>query len=159
MFRKTMLFAAATLLFVPAMVSAQQVTASATVAPTANVTGTGDLDFGSLDGTGDVTIDPTDAVAVRTVTFNHDVNVRFENVATNLVSNGVNLPVSLTCATQLGVTWSAVSACATAVLPLNVGTSTSTATISFGGTILGADVLQVPAGTYTGTLTIVVEAQ
>ena len=156
MFRKTMMFAAVALLVVPAMASAQ-VTATATVAQSAVVTGTGDLDFGSL--TGGRTIDPTSGdAATRTVTFNYDVQVRFENVASNLVYNGVNLPVSLTCATQMG-TWSVPVACDGAVLPLNVGSATSSATIGIGGVIDGNDVAAVPAGTYTGTLTIVVEAQ
>jgi hypothetical protein len=160
MVRKMMLAAAVAILMLPAMTSAQStVTATATVSPTAVVGGSGDLAFGALDAVTNNVINATAGATTRTVTFNHDIDVSFDNVPTELVGTGANLPVSLECAWAIGAAWSAAEDCSTAVFAIDVGSALTVATLGFGGTILAADVANAPAGDYTASFDIVVEAR
>lgn len=160
MFRKMMLTAAVAILVLPAMASAQsEVRATGTVAPTAVVGGSGDLDFGTLTDAGVVINAAGAGAAQRTVTFNHDIDVSFDNVPAVLTGASATLPVQLMCASQLGGTWSTPVDCLGATLQLNVGSALTVATLGFGGIILGADVALVPAGEYSATFDIVVEAR
>lgn len=161
MVRKMMLTAVVALVAVPAFASAQStVTATATVGDYMNVSGTGDVAFGTLSRTVDNTIDPTGASAAqRTLDFNRNVRVTFANVSANLTSGALTLPIALTCAWELGGTWSAASACSSAQFDIDVGAALTTATLGFGGTITAANVANAIAGDYTGTLDIVVVAR
>jgi hypothetical protein len=156
--------AAMALLAVPAMASAQStVTANATVAAYTDVAGTSSIEFGTLSTTADNTIDPAGGVnsASRTVSFNKNITVTYSAVATNLTAtiNGstANLPIALTCASKAGTAaWSAAAPCSSASFDLDVGTGLTSATLGFGGKITAADAAAALAGTYTGTLTVVV---
>lgn len=160
MVRKMMLTAAVAILMLPAMTSAQStVTATATVSPTAVMGGSGDLAFGALNDVGSNDISAIGGQTTRTVTFNHDIDVSFDNVPTELVGAGANLPVSLECAWAIGASWSTPEDCGTAVFAIDVGAALTVATLGFGGSILGADVANAPAGDYTATFDIVVEAR
>lgn len=163
MFRKSMLMAAVALIAVPAFASGQsQVSATATVGNFSQVTGAGDVDFGTLSRVTDNVIDAAGGAgaAERTVDFNHNIRVTFTNVPTELTAaGGLSLPVSLTCASQMGGVWSTPVGCEGAQLDLDVGTSLTTATLGFGGTITAAAVQNAAAATYTGTLDIVVTAR
>lgn len=158
---RKMVLAAVALLMVPALASAQSVTATATVGSYSQVTGAGDLAFGTLSRAADNVINAAGGAgsATRTVSFNHNVRVTFDNVPSALTSGGLSLPVSLTCASQMAGVWSAASDCATAELDLDVSTSLTTATLGFGGTITAANVQDAVAGTYSGTFDIVVTAR
>lgn len=160
MVRKMMLTAAVAILMLPAMTSAQQVTATATVSPTAVIGGAGDLAFGALDAVADNVISPTGAsAATRTVTFNHNIDVSFDNVPTELVGTGANLAIAMECAWEVDGTWSTAESCTTAVFEIDVQSALTVATLGFGGTILATDVANAPAGDYAATLDIVVEAR
>lgn len=161
MVRKLMLVAAVTMLVLPAMASAQStVTATATVAQTFALSGSGDLAFGTLSATVDNVVDATAGATTRTLDFNHDVQVTFTNVPTGLSSAGLaDLPITLTCASQMGGVWSAEQNCSTAAISLDVGTALTQAILGFGGTIASADVAAAAAGDYTGTFDIVVTAR
>ncbi|HEX6134113.1 MAG TPA: hypothetical protein VFZ24_09120 [Longimicrobiales bacterium] len=150
-----------TLVAAPELASAQSVTATATVAEYALISGTGDLAFGTLSRATDNVIDAAGGAghATRTVDFNHDVSITFNNVPANLTSGTLMLPVLLTCASQMAGVWSAAAPCATAQLDLDVGAALTTATLGFGGTIAAADVATAVAGNYTGTFDIVVTAR
>ncbi|HSJ25814.1 MAG TPA: hypothetical protein VK929_14150 [Longimicrobiales bacterium] len=158
------LAASAALVLAPGLVQAQasQVTATATIAPYAAVSGSGDLSFGVLDR-GGITVDPTGgSAAQRTVNFNHNVRVTFTGVPSALMptsGSGAGLPVTLTCAVRTGAAWSAATDCAGAELDLDVGATTTEATLGIGGSITAAAVTNAVAGTYEGTLTIVVTAR
>jgi hypothetical protein len=163
---KRMMFAAVVAaLAVPAFAHAQagSVTATATVANHSAVTGSGDLAFGTLSRTVDNTISPTGAsAAVRTLTYNHNVRVTFSNVPANLTAGGgaLTLPVSLTCASRVGAgSWSSAVACSGAQFDLDVGSALTVATLGFGGTITAAAASNAVAGSYAGTLDIVVTAR
>lgn len=160
MFRKMMLTAAVALMLLPVMASAQStVTATATVSPTAVLTGSGDLAFGPLSDVTDNEILATSG-ASRTVTFNHNIDVSFNNVPAALTGAGANLPIQLMCASQPdGGPWSTPADCTTAVLPLDVGTALTMATLGFGGIILAADVANAPAGDYSATFDIIIAAR
>lgn len=161
MVRKMILTAAVAMLIVPAMASAQStVTATATVGETAVVSGAGDLAFGTLSATVDNVIDAAGGATVRTIDYNHDIDVTFTSVPAALSSTGLaDLPIALTCASQLGGVWSTPVACAGSTLALDVGTALTQATLGFGGTILAADVANAAAGDYTATFNIVVTAR
>jgi hypothetical protein len=148
---------------VPGLVHAQasQVTATATVANYAAVTGSGNLDFGTLSRTADMTVLPS-AGALRTVDYNHNVRVTFANVPTHLTANAgtLQLPVALTCAFRVGAgSWSAGQPCDGNPVDLDVGPQLTQATLGFGGTITAANVENAVAATYTGTLDIVITAR
>jgi hypothetical protein len=162
MVRKIVLTAAVALMAVPAFVSAQStVTATATVGDHMAVTGSGDVAFGTLSRTVDNTIDPTGAsAATRTLDYNRNVRVTFDNVPANLTAGALTLPISLTCASRIGAgSWSAATACSSAQFDLDVGAALTQATLGFGGTITAANVATAIAGSYTGTLDIVVVAR
>lgn len=161
MVRKFVLTAAVAMLVLPAFARAQSVTATATVGNHSAVTGTGDLAFGTLSRATDNVIDAAGGAgsATRTVEFNHNVRVTFNNVPANLTFGALTLPVALSCASELGGTWSAAVACSGGQLDLDVGASLTTATLGFGGTITAADVTNAVAGTYSGTFDIVVTAR
>lgn len=161
MVRKTMLMAAVALVMLPALASAQQVTATATVTQVAAVTGSGNVAFGTLDRVSDNVIDPTGATAaVRTLTYNHNVTVSFTNVPSLLTDGPLELPVALTCAARIGAgTWLPTVACGSGTIDLDVGGALTVATLGFGGTITGADAAAAIAGSYSGTFDIVVTAR
>lgn len=159
MVRKMMLTAAVAILVLPAMASAQTVTATATVAQTAVVTGAGDVAFGTLSASADNVISAVGGAATRTVTFNHDLDVSFDNVPVALAGNGATLAIDLQCAWAVGGTWSTPTACSSALFAIDVGSALTVATLGFGGTILATDVANAPAGDYSATLDIVVEAR
>ena len=160
MVRKMMLAAAVAVLVLPAMASAQTVVATATVAPTSAITGSGDVDFGTLSTAVDNVIDAAAGTVTRTLTFNHDLTVTYSNVPTALSSAGLtDLPVVLDCAWELGGSWSAASACSAASFDIDVGAAQTVATLGFGGTILAADVANAAAGTYTAQFDIVLTAR
>lgn len=162
MVRKLMLVAAMAMLVLPAMASAQsdQVRATATVAPTFALSGTGDLAFGTLSASTDNVIDATGGATVRTLDFNHDVAVTFTNVPAALSSGTLTpLPITLACASSIGGTWSAAQPCSSATLNLDVGAAVTQAILGFGGTIAAADVAAAAAGSYEATFDIVVTAR
>lgn len=163
MVRKMMLTAAVAVLAMPALASAQStVTATATVAQYAEITGSGDLAFGTLSRTADNTISAAGGTgaATRTLDYNHNVTVSFDNVPTSLVDGTKTLAVSLTCATKVGAAaWSAEAACSGNSFDLNVGAALTTATLGFGGTITATNAANALAGSYSGTLDIVVVAR
>jgi hypothetical protein len=163
--KKIMLMAAVAMVAVPAMASAQStVQATATVAQYSQLSGTGDLAFGTLSRTVNTTIDAAGGAghAARTLDYNHNVTVSFSGVPANLTANAGanNLPVALTCASRVGSgAWSAAAACGSASFNLDVGTALTQATIGFGGTITAANAANAVAGNYSGTLNIVVVAR
>jgi hypothetical protein len=164
MTRRMLITAAVALLVVPGFAQAQsQVTATATVANFSQLTGSGDLQFGTLSRVTDTTIDAAGGAghASRTLSYNHNVRVTFSNVPAALSNGGgLNLPVALTCAGRVGTgTWSTPAACSSAALDLDVGAALTQATLGFGGTITAANVASAVAGTYAGTLDIVVVAR
>lgn len=165
MFKKILFSAAVAVVAVPAMASAQsnQVTATAVVEQYAQLSGVGNLDFGNLSRATDNTIDAAGGVgsAARTLDYNHNVTVSFTNVPGVLVdgTGTLSLPVALTCASNVGGTWSGSAACSGASFDLNVGTALTQATLGFGGTIAAADVVTAVAASYSGTLDIVVVAR
>jgi hypothetical protein len=139
-----------------------QVTATGTVSAYSAVSGSGDLSFGTLSRTMDTVINAAGGAgaAQRTVDYNHNIRVSFSNVPTHLVAGGgtLQLPVSLTCASRVGAgSWSGPTACGQ--IDLDVGSSTTTATLGFGGTIQAAHAANAVAGTYSATLDIVVTAR
>lgn len=161
MMKRTMVAAAVAVLMVPAMASAQtgSVTATATVGEHMTITGTGDLAFGTLDTETDNVLDPTLTGVVRTVSFNTDVTVSFDDVPTSLegAASGYDLPVSLTCAWDMfDDSWSATSACSAASFDMDVGSALTTARLGFGGTITAADAAAAIADTYSAVMTMVV---
>ena len=163
--KKMILTAAIAMLAIPAMASAQNtVTATATVAQYSQLSGTGDLAFGTLSRTVDNTIDAAGGVgsATRGLSYNHNVTVSFTSVPAVLTANaGANsLGVSLTCASRVGAgAWSASSACSSASFNLDVGTALTSATIGFGGTITAAATSNAVAGNYSGQFNVVVVAR
>ena len=164
MIKKMILTAAVAMVAVPAMASAQStVTATATVAQYSQLSGTGDLAFGTLSRTVDNTINAAGGVgsATRGLSYNHNVNVTFTSVPTNLTSlAGNNLGVALTCASRIGAgAWSASAACSTASMDLDVGAALTAATLGFGGTITAVNAAAAVAGDYSGTFNIVVVAR
>ena len=161
MVRKMILTAAVAMLVLPAMASAQsEVTATATVSPTAVVTGGGDVDFGPLSASTDNVIAADGGTVTRTLTYNHNLTVSFSNVPTALTSGTLTpLPVVLECAAQLGGTWSTPVQCDGGTIDLDVGVAQTIATLGFGGTILATDVANAAAGTYTATFDIVLTAR
>jgi hypothetical protein len=163
MVRKNVLMVAVAMLAAPAFASAQSstVTATATVGQSAVVTGAGDLAFGTLVTGSDNTIVADGGAVTRTLDYNHDVDVTFDNVPAALTSAGAaDLPISLMCAAQLGGVWSTPVPCSPTVpIALDVGTSLTQAILGFGGTILGADVATAAAGDYTGSFDIVITAR
>jgi hypothetical protein len=160
MLKKMILTAAVAILVLPAMASAQTVVATATVSPVSTVTGSGDVDFGTLSTAVDNVIDATAGTVTRTLTYNHNLTVSFSNVPTALSSAGLtDLPVVLECAWELGATWSTVSACSAASFDIDVGAAQTVATLGFGGLIHAADVATAAAGTYTASFDIVLTAR
>ena len=165
MMKKVMLTVAVAVLAVPALANAQStVTATATVAQYSQLSGTGDLAFGTLSRATDNVIDAAGGAgsATRSLDFNHNVNVTFDNVPANLTANaGANsLAVSLTCASRVGAgAWSASSACGAASFDLDVGAALTTATLGFGGTITAVNASNAVAGNYSGQFDIVVVAR
>ena len=163
--KKMILTAAVAMLAIPAMASAQStVTATATVAQYSQLSGTGDLAFGTLSRTVDNTIDAAGGVgsATRGLSYNHNVAVSFTSVPAVLTANaGANsLSVSLTCASRIGAgAWSASSTCSSATFNLDVGTALTSATIGFGGTITAAATSNAVAGNYSGVFNVVVTAR
>lgn len=165
MSKKSMLLTMVALLVLPVVVSGQAtVTASATVANYSALSGTTNLDFGTLSRTVDNTVDAAGGAGagLRTLEYNHNVRVTFNNLPANLTTTVnsvvVNLPVSLTCASRIGAgAWSAAAACTQ--IDLDVGTTLTSATLGFGGTITAAAAANAPAGTYTGQFDIVVTAR
>ena len=162
MIKKILTVAAAVILVLPAAANAQNtVNASATVATFNQLTGTGDLAFTVTRAAGG-SIDAAAGTVVRTLSFNHNVAVSYNNVPTDLTATvnatTVNLPISITCSSRMGAAaFSPAAACATT--NFDVGTSLSSATLSFGGTISAAAVQAAPAATYNGSFTIVVTAR
>ena len=165
MMKKMILTAAIAMVAVPAMASAQStVRATATVAQFSQLTGPGDLAFGTLSRTVDNTINAAGGTgyASRTLSYNHNVTVSFSNVPANLTANaGANsLAVTLNCASKVGTgAWSAVSGCSTASFALDVGTSLTQAELGFGGQITAVNASNAVAGSYAGTFDIVVVAR
>lgn len=167
MFRKIFFTMALALIVLPAAASAQlasgNVTVTATVDPYAAITGTGDMQFGSLSRTVNNVVNPAAGVgaALRTVTFNSNIDVTFSGVASALSGpNGASLPVLLNCAYEVGGTWSAGTACSTATFAINnTLAGLATAQVGIGGRILATDVQTVAAGDYQGQITIVVTAR
>jgi hypothetical protein len=164
MTRKLMATAAVVLFAVPTFVQAQAataVTSTATVAPFFEVTGAGSIAFNTLSRGSDNVVDAAGGAgaAQRSVAFNHNVKVTFENVPTNLVSGPLNLPISLTCARRVSGTWNTAAACSGASFDLTVGSSLTTVTLGFGGTISAAAASNAVAGSYQGTMDIVVVAR
>jgi hypothetical protein len=161
MVRKMMLTAAAAMLVLPAMASAQStVTAPAPVAQTFALSGTGDIAFGTLSDVSDNDIDPTSGATTRTLDYNGDVDVTFTSVPTALSSPGLtDLPITLMCAAELGGVWSAAVPSAGSTLALDVGAALTQATLGFGGTITAAAVQAAAAGDYSATFNIVVTAR
>ena len=163
--KKMILTAAVAMLAIPAMASAQStVTATATVAQYSQLSGTGDLAFGTLSRTVDTTIDAAGGAgsATRGLSYNHNVTVSFTSVPANLTANAGanNLAVSLTCASRVGAgAWSAASSCGSTSYNLDVGTALTSATLGFGGTITAANAANAVAGNYSGTFNIVVVAR
>lgn len=163
--RRAIQLAAALLLAVPAAVwgQANQVSASATVANSAVLSGSGDLSFGTVSAVTNTVINAAGGAgsAQRSLNYNHNVRVTFTSVPANLTgSGGATLPVALTCASRIGAAaWSSAVACSSAQLDLDVGATTTSATLGFGGTITAANVANAVAGTYTGTFNIVVTAR
>jgi hypothetical protein len=162
--RKTMsVVAALGLLAAPALASAQsnQVQATATVLEYAQLSGSGNLAFGTLSAAVNNVIDAAGGAgaALRTLDFNHDVSVTFTAPA-NLTAGGASLPVQLMCASRIGAgSWSSASECGTAQFDLDVGAAVTQATLGFGGSIAAADVVVALAGDYTGTIEIFVVAR
>ncbi|MEX1181790.1 MAG: hypothetical protein WEF86_01055 [Gemmatimonadota bacterium] len=164
MIRKTMLVAAVAVLAVPAMASAQAtgtITATATVADYIDLSGTDDLAFGTLDRAADNTVSAIDGSATRDVAFNRNVEVTFSNVPSQLVGtvSGNNLAVTLTCAYEIGGSWSTPETCGTNPFDLDVGASVTTATLGFGGTVTGAAAANAVADEYRATMDIRVDAR
>jgi len=166
MMKKILFTAAVAVLAVPAMASAQasQVTATAVVENYAQLSGAGNLDFGTLSRTANTTINAAGGVgaALRTLSYNHNVTVSYANVPTNLTANAgaLTLPVTLTCASRVGAgSWSAAAGCTAASFDLDVGTALTEATLGFGGTITSTAAANAVAATYQGTLDIVVVAR
>lgn len=161
MTRKLMAVLAVTLLATPAMAQAQNtVTATATVDQFSEVTGTGDIAFGPISRTEDNVIDAAGGTgaAQRTVSFNHNITVSFTNVALNLTSGTLTLPITLRCAVDDG-DWGTPQDCAGATFDLDVGTGLTSATLGFGGIITEAAAAAAVAGSYEGTLDIVLTAR
>src|SRR5690606_17047 len=99
MVKKIVLTAAVAVLIIPAFASAQSsVTATATVGNPAAVTGSGNLDFGTVSRASDNVIDAAGGAgaATRTVEFNHNIRVTCSNVPANLTFGALTLPVALT---------------------------------------------------------------
>lgn len=159
MTRKMMLSAAVAMLVLPTMANAQSntVTATATVGNYSALSGSGDLNFGTLDRNADNVIDPTTSITQRTLDYNHDVTVTFGSVPSVLTATGLtDLPVTLTCAARIGAGAWDVAACNVASFDLAVGAALTTGTLGFGGTITSGAVAGAAAGTYSGTMTILV---
>ena len=160
--------AAVALLAVPSFASAQAstVATSGVVATYMNLTGTGNLAFGTLSRTVDTSVDAAGGAgaATRSVDYNQNMTVTYTTVPTNLTAtvNGstANLPVSLTCAYKIGTAaWSSASSCASASFNMDVGSALTTGTLGFGGAITAANVASAVAATYNGSLTIVLTAR
>jgi hypothetical protein len=99
--------------------------------------------------------------ATRSLDYNQNVTISYSGVPTDLTAtiNGAaaTLPVTLKCAYKVGAAaWSGASACSTASFDLNVGATLTNGTLGFGGDITAAAVSNALAGTYTGTLTVVI---
>jgi hypothetical protein len=141
-----------------AAAQAGSVNATATVAQYSLVTGSGDLAFGTLSRTNDNVIDAAGGAgaATRSLAFNHNVRVTFSNVPTHLAAGSLQLAITLNCAARQGATWGSAAACSGAQLDLDVGSSLTTATLGFGGVITAASAANAVAGSYSGTLDIVV---
>jgi hypothetical protein len=163
MMKKTIVTVAVALIALPALVQAQQqVTATATVAQYSLVSGSGDLAFNTLSRTADNVIDAAGGTgaATRALEFNHNVRVTFTNVPTVLMDGTRELAVALTCTGRVGTAaWQATAACSSAQVDLDVGTALTNGTLSFGGTITAANAANAVAGSYAGTLDIVVAAR
>jgi hypothetical protein len=165
MMKKTMLTALVTMLAFPMAVDAQnqnsQVTATATVAGYMDISGTGDLPFGTLSRATDNVISAIDGTTTRDLSFNRDITVTFSNVPTELVgSDPANtLPVELTCAWEMSGTWSTPVVCGSQTFDLDVGTGLTAGTLGFGGTITAVDASAAVADSYSATLDIRVDAR
>lgn len=167
MSRKALFAVAAAVLLVPAGASGQlatgQVNVTATVDAYASIAGLGDVEFGSLSRVADNVVDPAGGAgaALRTATFNGDVDITFSSVPATLSGpNGAALAVTLNCAYDDGTGWSAASECSTATFALdNTLAGLATATVGVGGEITAAAVQSVAAGSYSGSLTIVITAR
>lgn len=164
MTKMMMVAAAAAVLMVPTMASAQASTinATASVADYMNMGGsTNDLAFGTLSRTAANTISATSGAVTRTVTFNRNVAVSFSNVPTVLdgAVSSYQLPVTLSCAWQMGGTWNTAATCGTETFDLDVGTGLTSATLGFGGTITAAAAAAAVADSYAGVMTITVVAR
>jgi hypothetical protein len=160
MMKQTIVTVAVALIALPAMGQAQQqVTATATVAQYSLVSGSGDLAFGTLSRTVNNVIDAEGGLgaATRSLEFNHNVTVTFTNVPAVLTDGTKELAVALTCTGRVGAgAWQAAAPCSSAEVELNVGTALTTGTLSFGGEITAANAANAVAGSYAGTLDIVV---
>ena len=164
MVRKMVLTAAMMLLALPTLASAQadEVRVTASVANVADLSGSGDLDFGTLDAVNGNTINAAGGAgsAQRTLDYNHDVTVTFTNVPAVLVSGSNTLAVSLMCAAVIGAgSWTVPAACGSASIDLDVGPGFTQATLGFGGSILAAAIANAIAGDYEATFDIVVTAR
>lgn len=154
MIRKLMLVAAVAMLVLPNAVNAQStVNATATVGNFSDVTGSGDLDFGTLIRNTDNVVDAVTQGPQRLIDYNHDVTVTF-SAPTVLTGTGDDLAVTLMCAAQIGAGAPVTEACTTASFDLAVGGTLTQATLFFGGTIAEAAVNAAAAGSYSGTITI-----
>jgi hypothetical protein len=162
MIRKMLLTAAVFAVVIPAAAQAQatgQVSATAIVGDHIVLTGTGDMSFGTVLRTADAVVSAVDGSVTRVVTYNRDVAVAFTAPSALTGSSG-SLPVTLYCAQQNGATWTgATNPCTSGPMDLNVGATTTQTTLGFGGRILQADIEAAIAGTYTGTIDIVVTAR
>jgi hypothetical protein len=152
---------AVALVTAPTMVQGQStVTATATIDQFSEVTGSGDISFGDLSRTADNVIDAAGGTgaATRTVSFNHNITVSFTNVAANLSSGTLTLPITLRCAVNDGI-WGTAQDCSGASFDLDVATGLTDATLGFGGIITEAAAAAAVAGSYSGSLDIVVVAR
>lgn len=162
MIRKMLLTAAVVAVVVPAAdVQAQaasgNVSATATVADYVVLTGTDNLSFGTVARGADAVISAVGGAATRSLTYNRNVTVTFSSL-TALTGTGGSLPITMYCATQTGAAaWvGETNPCTTGPIDLDVGASTTTTTLGFGGRIAAAAIDAARAGTYSGTMDITV---
>lgn len=165
MTRKMMLTVAVAVLVLPMSASAQnqnsQVRATAAVAGYMDISGAGDLAFGTLSRSVDNVLSATDGTTTRDVSFNRDVTVTFSNVPTELVGTDAanTLAVTLTCAWEMGGTWSSAVTCGSQTFDLDVGTGMTSGTLGFGGTITAAAAAAAVADTYQATMDVRIDAR
>lgn len=132
------------------------VTATTTITPPSEP----DPDPAPLDPTTDNVITPGGPGSyVRTVEYNTDVTVSFV-ASPMLVAGQAEVPVTLTCAYRLDEGgYSEAVSCSEASWGegiFDVGATAAARDIAVGYTILAADLVGKPAGTYAGTVTVTV---